>query len=127
MKILIIRFSSFGDVLQTLSVAGRLKQSLPDAEIHWVTREEFLPLIERHPGVRQVWSLPKGAGLLALLRLSQKLKREKFTHIYDAHNNLRSHLISFYLNGFFCVILFFTTRKANTHFPEATFQLSCFN
>ncbi len=95
-----MRFSSFGDVLQTLSVAGRVHADWPDAEIHWVTRAEFAPLLAAHPGVARVWTLPKGAGLGGLLRLGRELKAERFTHIYDAHNNLRSRVLSAQLNGF---------------------------
>ncbi len=99
MKVLIMRFSSFGDVLQTLSVAGRLAEAYPQAEIHWVTRAEFVPLIRLHPQVKTVWSVEKGAGLKDLYALSCRLRAQKFTHIYDAHNNLRSHLLSLMLNG----------------------------
>lgn len=101
MKILLIRFSSFGDVLQTLSVAGRLGVDFPQAEIHWVTRREFAPLIETHPHVQKVWSLNQGASLADVLKLGVALRREGFTHIYDAHNNLRSRILSLLLNGFF--------------------------
>jgi ADP-heptose:LPS heptosyltransferase len=100
MKILIIRFSSFGDVLQTLSVAGRLGESFPGAEIHWVTRPEYVPLVETHPHVRKVWTLPPKAGFTDLIGLARRLKCEGFTHVYDAHNNLRSHVIGWVLNGF---------------------------
>ncbi len=99
MKILVIRFSSFGDVLQTLSVAGRLGESWPEAEIHWVTRSEFEPLIRTHPSVKKVWTLKRGAGLRELLQLSRELKKEKFTHVYDAHNNLRSRILGWQLGG----------------------------
>jgi lipopolysaccharide heptosyltransferase II len=99
-KILIIRFSSFGDVLQTLSVAGRLHASFPDAEIHWVTRAEYAPLVGTHPHVRKVWTLKKGDGFGELLSLGAQLKHEAFTHIYDAHNNLRSRILGWVLNGF---------------------------
>lgn len=100
MKILILRFSSFGDVLQTLSVAGRFAETFPEANIHWVTREEFEPLISSHPKVQKVWTVKKGAGLMDILRLGQELRNERFTHIYDAHNNLRSRILSWQLNGF---------------------------
>jgi ADP-heptose:LPS heptosyltransferase len=100
----LLRFSSIGDVLQTLSVAGKLGESFPGAEIHWVTREEFAPLLETHPHITKVWTLkrgPKGlAGLEELKRLGTELKRERFTHIYDAHNNLRSRILCWQLKGF---------------------------
>lgn len=101
MKILLMRFSSFGDVLQTLSVVGRLVEGFPASEIHWVTREEFAPLISSHPSVRKVWTLRKGAGLSDLIKLGQLLRAEGFTHVYDAHNNLRSRILSWQLNGLF--------------------------
>ena len=86
--------------MQTLSVAGRLALSCPEAEIQWVTREEFVPLIESHPSVKKVWKVQKGASLREVLRLGRQLRGERFTHIYDVHNNLRSHILSFQLNGF---------------------------
>lgn len=99
MKVLIIRFSSFGDVLQTLSVAGRLRESWPGCEIEWVTREEFLPLIEKHPAVAKVWTLKRGAGFFNVWSLGGQLAAQNYTHIYDAHNNLRSHILGWRLNG----------------------------
>lgn len=111
MKILIIRFSSFGDVLQSLSIAGQIGEAWPQAEIHWVTREEFIPLLQRHPHIARVWSLPRGAGIAQLWRLGRELKREKFTHIYDAHNNLRSHILSGVLNGFLSWRVWFGRRR----------------
>jgi len=99
MKILLFRFSSFGDVLQTLSVAGKLGQAFPGAEIHWVTRQEFAPMIETHPNVQRVWTLQRGAGFGDLLKLGRALKAERFTHVYDAHNNLRSRILCWQLNG----------------------------
>src|SRR4051812_48268433 len=101
MKILIIRFSSLGDVLQTLSVAGRLAETYSQAEIHWVTRTEYTSLVRTHPRVAHVWSLNKGDGFTDVLRLGRLLRRQGFTHIYDAHNNLRSHLLGWQLNGIF--------------------------
>src|ERR1700722_15251677 len=93
MKILIVRFSSFGDVLQCLSVAGALVRRFPDAEIHWVTREEFVPLVQTHPAIRKVWSIGGKRDTAALWKLALELRAARFTHVYDAHNNLRSRII----------------------------------
>lgn len=101
MRILIIRFSSFGDVLQCLSVAGALQRRFPEAEIHWVSREDFRPLIETHPAVRKVWTIDRRQTLLQLVGLGWTLRRQGFTHVYDAHNNLRSHVIGWILKGVF--------------------------
>jgi len=97
MKILVMRFSSFGDVLQCLSVAGRIGESWPDAEIHWVTREEYSPLLKSHPNVGRVWTLKRGANFGDVWRLGGELRSQGFTHVYDAHNNLRSRILSWRL------------------------------
>lgn len=102
LKVLIIRFSSFGDLTQALSVASRVKdlgQRHPEGiEVHWVTRQDLAPLVEHHPQVDKLWTLDRNEGLIGLIRLILNLKKQKFTHIYDAHNNLRSHLICWFLS-----------------------------
>ena len=92
-KILLIRFSSFGDITQCLSLPAKLKEKFPNSEIHWVTRKEFQLLIQTHPQLDKVWSLDRKLGLKGLLKLAFKLRKENFTHIYDAHNNFRSRII----------------------------------
>lgn len=99
-KILLIRFSSFGDVVQCLSVPSLLKKQFPNSEIHWITKLEFANLIDTHPAVNKVWALKKENGLNGLLDLVQQLRFENFSMIYDAHNNLRSHLIVWGIRAF---------------------------
>lgn len=102
-KILIIRFSSFGDVTQALSIPSKLAElggaggpgSAP--EIHWAIRRDLAPLLEGHPFIHKVWTLDRKKGLLGLWQLIRLLQKERFSHIFDAHNNLRSHLITWFL------------------------------
>ncbi len=97
-KILIIRFSSFGDVTQALSIPAKLKSFQGEkTEIHWVTRLDMAPLLEGHPDIDRIWTLNRKNGSSGLLKLILDLQKERFSHIYDAHNNLRSHLISWFL------------------------------
>jgi lipopolysaccharide heptosyltransferase II len=92
-KILLIRFSSFGDVTQCLSVPSLLKEKIPEAEIHWVTRADMAPLLKDHPAITKIWQFDRKLGANGLIDLGKKLREEKFTHIYDAHNNLRSRIL----------------------------------
>jgi ADP-heptose:LPS heptosyltransferase len=100
-KILLIRFSSFGDVVQCLSLPTVLKNQFPNSEIHWITKTDFTGLIETHPAVNKVWELNKKKGFRGLLKLIRELRNENFSLIYDAHNNLRSHVIVWGLNRLF--------------------------
>lgn len=96
-KFLIIRFSAFGDVVQTLSVPSALKKNFPQAQIHWITRKDMSPLLKGHPHIDHIWELDKKSGLTGLFKLALRLRHEGFTHIYDAHNNTRSRVISWIL------------------------------
>lgn len=97
LKILILRFSSFGDVTQALSLPAKTKELAPNAEIHFVTRADFAPLMTEHPLITKVWSFSRKQGLGGLIRLALTLQKEHFTHIYDAHNSTRSKLICWFL------------------------------
>ncbi len=92
-KVLLIRFSSFGDVTQTLSVPTKLKQVFEHSEVHWVTRNDYKSLLEDHPHIDQIWLFERKRGFLSLLNLAWNLRKQNYTHVYDAHNNLRSFVI----------------------------------
>ncbi|KYG63133.1 heptosyltransferase [Bdellovibrio bacteriovorus] len=92
-KFLIIRFSAYGDVIQTLSVPAGIKQTYPEAEIQFITRKDMAPLLENHPAIDRVWAFDRKDKPWKLVKLAMSMRGEKFTHIYDAHNNMRSRLV----------------------------------
>lgn len=96
-KILIIRFSSFGDIVQASSVCPALKRRFPEGSIHWITRSDMSGFLSCVPDIEKIWSLDRKLGLKGLIDLGLLLRSEKFTHIYDAHRNLRSFLLCFIL------------------------------
>lgn len=100
-KVLIIRFSSFGDIVQALAAPALIKSNL-NAEVHWLVREDFQQLVQFHKDIDSVISFSRKQGLGALLKLAWNLSKSGYTHVYDAHNNLRSSLIHlvFLLRGF---------------------------
>lgn len=91
-KILIIRFSSIGDIVLTTPVIRCLKKQLPDAEIHYATRRSFASVLEGNPYIDQVHVLDKDLGVFI-----QSLKNESFDYIVDLHHNLRSARIKWAL------------------------------
>ena len=95
-KVLIIRFSSFGDIVQCMSTLAPIKEEL-GADIHWVTRSDMEGLLKLTPMVDRVWSFERNSGVIGLVKLGLKLRKEKFTHIYDAHSNIRSRILSLIL------------------------------
>jgi len=94
MKFLIIRFSSFGDAVQCLGVPTVIKREFPNATIHWVIKKEFAGLIKHHIHIDKVWQYEKATKLRGLIKLALELRKQSYTHIYDAHNNLRSKILN---------------------------------
>ncbi len=92
-KILIIRFSSIGDIVLTTPVVRMLKQQLPDTEIHFLTKPQFSILIESNPYIDKTHYLkPEFSDTIT------ELKNEFFDYIIDLHNNLRTSRIKYKLN-----------------------------
>lgn len=88
-KVLVVRFSSFGDIVQSTAALPLLK----GMEVHWLTRSAFSELLEAHPQIQKLWSYSSKTGLLGLLSFFFVLRKEKYDLVYDAHNNLRSFLL----------------------------------
>jgi ADP-heptose:LPS heptosyltransferase len=88
MKILIIRFSSIGDIVLTTPVIRTVKTQLEGAEVHFVTKAQYKTILEHNPYIDKLFLLE---GSLANLLTS--LKAEKYDYIIDLHHNLRSLVI----------------------------------
>ena len=84
-KILIIRFSSIGDIVLTSPVIRCLRKQLPDAEIHFLTKEKFYPVIRANPYLDRVHLLKD-----SMKDTIRELRKEHFDFIVDLHRNLRS-------------------------------------
>lgn len=93
-KILLIRFSSFGDIVQGMSVLGPLRQRFPQAEIHWLCRKDMQDFLGASEYQVKVWAFNRDDGLVGLIKLALELRKFHFTHVYDAHSNLRSRIVS---------------------------------
>lgn len=84
-KLLIIRFSSIGDIVLTTPVIRCVHEQIDDVEIHYVTKKRFASIVESNPFVTKVYSFSK-----SLSEVLPDLKKEKYDHIIDLHKNLRS-------------------------------------
>ncbi len=84
-KILLIRFSSIGDIVLTTPVIRAIKEQMPGAEVHFLTREVFSGIVADNPHLSKVWTFRYN-----LAEIKDTLLREKFDLIIDLHKNLRS-------------------------------------
>jgi len=88
MKVLIIRFSSIGDIVLTTPVIRTVKTQLDDVQVHFVSKIQYKGILESNPYIDKLFFLDKSLSeLIALLR------KEKYDYIIDLHHNLRTRII----------------------------------
>jgi ADP-heptose:LPS heptosyltransferase len=93
MKVLIIRFSSIGDIVLTTPVIRGLKQQL-GAEVHYLTKPGYASILTSNPHVDKVHTLPEQFS-----ELKKALRHEQFDYVIDLHKNLRSRRVRLALSG----------------------------
>jgi len=85
MKFLIIRFSSIGDIVLTTPVIRCLKKQVVTAEVHYLTKASFRPVLEANPYIDKLHLLEDDwEGLM------EELRREDFDFVIDLHHNVRT-------------------------------------
>ncbi|HXH99965.1 MAG TPA: glycosyltransferase family 9 protein [Sphingobacteriaceae bacterium] len=92
LKILVIRFSSIGDIIYTTPVIRCIKQQLKGVELHYLTRENFSFLVDNNPYIDRLILLKP-----SLSETIRELRLENYDYIIDLHNSLRSTIIKFRL------------------------------
>lgn len=110
-RILILRLSSIGDVLQASPVARELRKAFPSAHISWLVESKSQEVIQDNSNLdsvfvwhRKEWNdeAKKTGDYHALVRKNlafvKQIRKEKFQVSIDLHGMLRSGLLS-YLSG----------------------------
>jgi ADP-heptose:LPS heptosyltransferase len=84
-KFLIIRFSSIGDIVLTTPAIRCLKQQVPDAEIHFLTKRNFAATTIANPYIDKFHYLEDDYN-----ETIKKIKEEQYDYIIDLHKNFRT-------------------------------------
>ncbi len=85
MKVLVIRFSSIGDIVLTTPILRCIKQQLKDVELHFITKQQFISVIENNPYVDKFHTINQ-----SLAEIIPQLKKENYDYIIDLHHNART-------------------------------------
>ena len=85
MKILILRFSSIGDIVLTSPIVRCIKNQIPDSILHYATKEIYASIVQCNPHIDKVHLLGNN-----LYELINDLRQERFDIIIDLHKNLRT-------------------------------------
>jgi ADP-heptose:LPS heptosyltransferase len=84
LKILVLRFSSIGDIVLTTPVVRCLKQQ-KGAEIHFLTKSIFAPILSENPNIDKLITFEKSTD-----EVLAQLQAEKYDFVVDLHNNIRT-------------------------------------
>lgn len=84
-KILIIRFSSIGDIVLTTPVIRCIKEQKPEIEIHYLAKAAFKSILEFNPYISKIHTIEKDVK-----EVIADLKKENFDFVIDLSGNIRS-------------------------------------
>jgi len=85
MKFLIIRFSSIGDIVLASPVFRCLKNQVPLAEVHFLTKLSFKMVTASNPYIDKFFYYDNN-----LNKVIKELRKENYDYVIDLHNNFRS-------------------------------------
>lgn len=80
-----VRFSSIGDVVLTTPVVRCLKEQVPQAEIHFLTKAPFACLFDNNPHIAAVHTIQR-----SIEEVLPNLQAQQFDFVVDLHNNVRT-------------------------------------
>ena len=103
-KVLVVRFSSIGDIVLTTPVVRCLKNQLDgEVELHYVTKKTFEPILRANPYIDKIYTIES-----SVTEILPKLKEEMYDYIIDLHKNIRSNRL---IRGL--KVISFTFKKYN--------------
>ncbi|MDI6778898.1 MAG: lipopolysaccharide heptosyltransferase II [Bacteroidota bacterium] len=89
-KILIIRFSSIGDIVLASPLIRSLRNKYPDAQIDFIVRKEYSDLIKFNPYLTNIIEFDINKGFKELKELATKINTGTYEIVLDIQNNFRS-------------------------------------
>ena len=96
LNILIIKFSSLGDLILIIPSLKAIREKFPQAKIVLLTLKKYTSLFYECPYIDRIIGVEKDYKKLKnLLKISFSLLKENYDYIIDFQNNLASHLIAF--------------------------------
>jgi len=103
-RVLVIRFSSIGDIVLTTPVLRALKTQLEgEVSVHFLTKSKFKEVVAANPHIDVVHTIEN-----SVQEILPDLEQADFDYIIDLQNNLRSRIVRRRLK-----VLSFALRKLN--------------
>lgn len=93
-RILIVKLSSLGDIVQSFGALEAIRARLPNAKIDWVVAASFQELIKAHPLIDEAIVIDPSSWR-SLLRSIHTLRKKKYHLLFDLQGNSKSAFFTF--------------------------------
>ncbi len=131
-KVLIVRFSSIGDIVLTTPVVRCIKQQLDNVTLHYCTKAAYQSVLAPNPYLDKIICLEGSLKSLII-----KLRAEKYDYVIDLHHNFRTRLLKWGLgvksSSFaklnlekWLMVNFKINRLPNLHIVDRYMATTCF-
>jgi len=99
-RILVVRLSAIGDIIQCLPIACALRERFPDAFLAWAVESQGESLLQGHEAIDQLITLPRGwlKSLSGVWRLRRLLHDLRFDIAIDAQGLTKAAVLA-WLSG----------------------------
>ena len=103
MRVLIVKLSSLGDVIQTLPAVHDIRQRVENAVIDWVVEEAFAPLLRQVPGIDRILPIAERRWRRRLFGVETlregrafkaELRRDRYDAVIDFQGLVKSALVA---------------------------------
>lgn len=92
LKILVIRFSSLGDIILSSPTVLNLKIGYPQSHITFLTKPKYRQIVKMFGTVDEIALLPESGKFSEQMSLLKFLEQQNFDIIVDLHSNFRSSI-----------------------------------
>ncbi len=108
MRILIIKSSALGDIIQSFPALDYLLQRYPDAQVDWVAEESYVDLLKAHPGISEVISVStrkwrknlfQWSTWKEIFQVRRRLRCQFYDLIFDLQGNTKSAFFTRWARG----------------------------
>ena len=108
MRVLILKLTSFGDIIHTFSALSEAKKALENLEITWVVDETFAQVPLWHEAVTKIipcahrrWrkNIIKAIASGEIIKFVKTLRQQRYDVIIDAQSSIKTGIIGFLARG----------------------------
>ncbi|KMY66434.1 hypothetical protein AAU61_14715 [Desulfocarbo indianensis] len=100
MKVLLVKLSALGDVVQALPVAMAIRRQNPEAQVDWLVEKPSAPLLAGHPALSRVLVSPRheitqgdGNIFTALTGFGRELRSVTYDAVLDLQGLMKSAML----------------------------------